>query len=264
MGFRSANITAHMIKFNSAVSADFLDFYNNLVNDEIIEADADPKHRSFAPSQMRCDRVSWFRLRGTQPDKIVNPDARLKFTADIGTACHEMIQARLSNALGLDWISVNDWIRQNPDYFANAEMEVSQAGYESRIDMKKPYPVRFGCDGIFKFEGKVRLLEIKTAESSSLVDLVEPKPKHLDQIKCYATLLHIPDVVFLYMDRNYGETKCFEVTVNEFEQQKVRDKMDRVLELVEANIAPEGLPVGDPDCTQNMCPYYKVCRQWGR
>lgn len=264
MAFRSANLTAHMIKFNSAVSSDFLDMYTKVVENEIREKNAQPKHQTFAPSQMRCDRVSWFRLRGTQPDAIKNPDVGLNFTAQVGTACHEAIQKRLIQNLGADWINVQDWINENPEFFSNYELELTLKGYESMIDLKKPYPVRFACDGIFRFQDKVRLLEIKTAEFSSLNDLTEPKAKHMDQIKCYATLLNIPNVLFLYQDRQYGNLKCFEVTVKEEDQKQVREKMDNVMRLVEANIAPDGLPSGDPDCSQSMCPYWKVCKEWGR
>ena len=264
MAFRNANISAHTIKFNSSDSCDFLDMYTGLIETEIKNKNSEPKQRTFAPSQMRCDRISWFRLRGTQPDQMSIADTAMNFTAQVGTACHEAIQARLSKNLASDWIPVRDWIDSNPDLFYDYELYIEKSGYESKIDMKKPYPVRFACDGIIRFKDKVRLLEIKTAEFSSLNDLIEPKPKHLDQIKCYSTLLHIPNVLMLYQDRQWGEMKCFELTVSEYEQELVRKKMNNVMELVQANIAPEGLPVGDPDCSQSMCPYYKKCKEWGR
>lgn len=264
MAFKNANMIAHMVKFNSATSSDFLAMYSELVENEIKLKGEEPKQQTFAPSQMRCDRVSWFRLRGTQPDKISNPDTTLNFTAEIGTACHQIIQNRLMTNLGANWIEVQDWISKNPELFKDYEMTIEKSGFESRIDMKKPYPIRFACDGLINFNGQVRLLEIKTSEFSSLNDLVEPKPKHIDQVKCYATMLHISSVLFLYVDRQYGSLKCFEVTVDEVEQERVKKRLDRVLELVEANIAPEGLPIGDPDCTQNMCPYYRKCGEWGR
>lgn len=263
MAFRSANLTAHMIKFNSAVSSDFLDLYLSIVDQEIVDKNLEPKHKTFAPSQMRCDRMSWFRLRGTEPDRIAVPDKGLNFTAQIGTACHEMIQKRLINKLGDDWISVKQWISMNPESFSDYDMNITEKEYESMIELKKPYPVRFACDGIIRFKDKIRLLEIKTAEFSSLNDLTRPKEKHMDQIKCYSTLLHIPDAIFLYCDRQYGDLKCFEVIVTDYEQRQMREKMNKVMESVETNIAPQGLPKGDPDCTSNMCPYYKKCQEWG-
>lgn len=264
MAFRPANIMAHMLKFNSAASSDFLELYSSIIDTEIQDKVAEPKHQTFAPSQMRCDRVSWFRLRGTQPDKITAPDQRLKFTADIGTACHEMIQTRLRDNLLDDWIEVADWVNMNPDLFKDCDMTIDKKGLESQIDMKAPFPVRFACDGIIRFNNKIYLLEIKTSEFTSLNDLIEPKPKHIDQIKCYSTLLHINDVLVLYLDRQYGEMKCFEVSFDCYEQDSVRANMSRIMELVEANIAPDGLPKGDSDCNQNMCPYYKKCKEWGR
>ena len=264
MAFRSANLTAHMIKFNSTASCELLDMYSKLVDDELVQKSEELKQQTFAPSQMRCDRVSWFRLRGVQPDKVTVPDKSLNFTAEIGTACHEIIQSRLQKKLGDDWIEVEDWIKSNPDLFSDYDMTITKAGYESRVEMRKPYPVRFGCDGILRFQNKVYLLEIKTTESFSLADLVEPKPKHMDQIKCYSTLLKIPNVLFLYEERQFGSQKCFEVTVTEDDWIATKQKMDNVLDCVQSNIAPDGLLVGDPDCTQNICPYFRKCKEWGR
>ena len=264
MAFRSANLAAHMMKFNSAVSSDFLDWYSNIVDQEIKDSRSHAVHKTFAPSQMRCDRVSWFRLRGTAPDVLKEPDKTLNFTAQVGTACHEMIQKRLIEHLGNDWIPVQSWVNNNPMYFIDYDMDITTKGYESTIDLRTPYPVRFACDGIIRFKEQVYLLEIKTSEFSSLQNMTRPKDKHMDQIKCYSTLLHIPRVLFLYEDRTYGDMKCFEVTITEKEQDEVRLKMDRVMDLAEANIAPEGLPVGDPDCSSNMCRYWKKCKEWGR
>ena len=264
MAFRSANLLAHSIKFNSAVSSDFLEFYENTLKQEIFAERETKKHQTFAPSQMRCDRVSWFRLRGVQPDKVNEPDVGLSFTAQVGTACHESIQARLSTSLKEDWLSVDDWVKMNPEHFKDYEMEITGKGYESVIDLKSPFPVRFACDGIVRFKDKIRLLEIKTSEFSSWNDLTEPKPVHIDQIKTYCALLGIDDVLFLYQDRQYGGLKCFEVTVTKAEQQAVLDRMTKVLELVEAHIAPDGLPKGDPWCSSSMCPYFEKCKEWGR
>lgn len=264
MPFHSINVAAHLTEFNSAVSSDFLDLYRDAVDAEIRSQNEAPKHQTFAPSQMRCDRVSWFRLRGTQPDTVKNPDRTLNFIANVGTACHEIIQRTLSTKLGENWISVQQWVDSNPEIFADYDMEITSKGYESMIDLKRPYPVRFACDGIVRFQGKVYLLEIKTSEFSSWNDLMGPKPRHLDQIKTYSTLLHIDGVIFMYVDRQYGGVKCFEIHIKSEEQEAIRKRMQNVMDLVEANIAPEGLPYGDSDCTPSMCLYHSKCKEWGR
>ena len=174
MAFRNANLAIHAIKFNSAVSCEFLEMYNDLTDKEIREDKEGPKNRTFAPSQMRCDRISWFRLRGVEPDKIREPDKALAFTAQVGTCCHEEIQNRLIRNLGTDWITVQHWVDQNPEVFKDYDMDLDTSkGNETLIDLRHPYPVRFACDGIIRFNDKIRLLEIKTSEFSSWNDLIE-------------------------------------------------------------------------------------------
>ena len=73
MAFRTANF-AHLAKFNSAASSDFIDLYESIVDRRITARNAEPKHKTFAPSSFRCPRVSWFRLRGVQPDAVSTPD----------------------------------------------------------------------------------------------------------------------------------------------------------------------------------------------
>ena len=86
MAFRQTNF-ARLAKFNSAASCDFIEMYEKYVEDKIASKNAEPKNKTFAPSSFRCPRISWFRLRGTQPDSIPKPDKTLDFTAQIGTFC---------------------------------------------------------------------------------------------------------------------------------------------------------------------------------
>lgn len=262
MAFRSANLDAHMTSFNSATSSDFLDYYDKLVCDEIIQENSSPKHKTFAPSSFRCDRINWFRLRGVQPDSIKEPDKLLRFTADVGTSIHELIQSRLSANMGDNWLNVDDYIKAKQlDY----DYDVTTKGYETLVEIRRPYPVRFAVDGLLNFKGNIYLLEIKTSEYSSFQDLIRPKDRHVDQIKCYCTLLDIKKALVFYVDRQYGGTKCFEMSVSDSEKNEVRSKMDNIMKLADACIAPEPLPKGDVNCTSSMCPYYKTCTEcWGR
>lgn len=262
MAFRTANF-AHLAKFNSAASSDFIDFYEKIVDDKIAARNAEPKHRTFAPSSFRCPRVSWFRLRGVQPDAIKKPDRTMEFSAEIGTACHEIIQRNLKEALGEDWIEVEDYLRDNPQVRAKYDWQLEKSGYETKISIANP-PIRFACDGIIRWKGEIYLLEIKTSEFASFDELTNPKEEHVDQIKCYATLLGIKHVLVLYQDRQYGGLKCFEMTISDSDNRYVLDRFQYVVDMVEANLAPEGLPKGDSWCSAARCPYYKKCTEWGR
>lgn len=112
MAFRCANLE-RLTKFNSAASSDLIDMYESILDDEILSKNSSPKHKTFAPSSFRCMRINWFRLRGVQPDQIKSPDRTLDFSAKIGSACHEIIQSRLSKNLGADWIDVSKYIQES-------------------------------------------------------------------------------------------------------------------------------------------------------
>lgn len=263
MAFKAANL-ARLAKFNSAASSDFIDMYESIVDKSIIARNAEPKHQTFAPSAFRCPRVSWFRLRGVQPDSISTPDRTMEFSAQIGTACHRIIQQNLKDELGQDWLDVEEYVNSCSDLRERYDwnFEPSEDSLETLITISNP-PVRFACDGIIRWNNSIYLLEIKTSEFASFDDLMDAKPQHVDQIKCYATLFDLDHVLVLYQDRQYGGLKCYEKTVTLQDKQAVNNRFQYVMDMVECNLAPDRLPKGDAWCNSNHCPYYKKCKEWG-
>lgn len=259
MAFKPLNLDGHTFKFNSAASSDLINIYEIATEVEIRESREGIKHKTFAPSSFRCKRLNWFRLRGVQPDRIEEVDPVLDFSAKIGESCHRLIQSRLQKSLEDDWISVEQHFRECPPDFSYT---LEANGFETFVNVIDP-PVRFACDGIIRIKGKKYLLEIKSSEYASFNDLTQPKPYHVEQVKCYASLLNISDVLMIYIDRQYGTIKCFELNIPLSDMQKVREDMKLVQKAVKDNLAPERLPRGDRWCSSNMCPYYKVCNQWG-
>lgn len=256
MGFREVNF-ASLAKFNSAISSQFISFYENYIVQKLRDESARVKSRTFAPSCMRCDRKSWFRLRGSEPDVLINPDISLNFRAEVGSARHLAIQTALKDALGADWLDVGEYLKSIAFPY---EYELTQNGLESLIYIKKP-PIKFACDGILRFSDKLFLLEIKTAEYSSWEALMEPKEVHLDQIKCYAALLNIQDVLVLYEDRQNGGLKCYQLHITDADFKSVFNKFDYVQKMVASNLAPSRLPSGDYMCSN--CEFKQKCKEWG-
>lgn len=259
MAFYQADFS-HIARFNSQTSDEFLQAYDSYVDDQIIKKNSEVRGRTFSPSSMRCERKSWFKLRGVQPDVPSFPDRTLNFTAQIGTACHEIIQKNLSEIYKDNWIDVSEYVKQ-----ANLPYEVSctNKGYETLIAIENP-PVKFACDGILRINNTYYLLEIKTSEYSSFDKLTNPKDQHIAQIQTYASLLNISKALVLYQERQYGGTKCFELTIDSLQMKNILDGMKYVMDMVEANIAPSGLPSGDSWCSPSMCHYYKKCQEYGR
>lgn len=260
MGFRSLDFR-HLARFNSAVSSEFLEFYESAVDTKILNKLSEPPSKFIAPSGLRCPRSQWFRLRGTEPDRVESADRALDFTAVMGTACHRMIQSVLRTSLGDNWISVSDYLDTHDIGHTYILNEVDD-GLETQVELTD-IPIRFACDGVIKWGDKYYLIEIKSSDHASFVDLTDPKPEHVAQIKCYSSLLKINNVIVIYIDRQYGDVKCYEEHVSEIDMDGIEHTINGIIEAVNTNIAPDRLPVGDAWCSPNRCKFYKKCKQWG-
>lgn len=254
--FKQVN-TNQYVTFNSDASNKLLTSYNSFLHSRVQEEGMRPRSHTFAPSGIRCQRKSWFRLRGTAPDPVEYPDMTLDFTATVGTLLHQCIQSNLRELLKDDWISVPDYLKDNPIPY---KYDIKVGEYETKVSINEP-PVSFACDGIIRINGKIYLLEIKTSEYSSWSNLTEAKSHHIDQITTYGTLLGIRDVLFMYIDRQYGGIKVFEHNISALDSFNLLDMMTYVQDMVKKHIAPPRLPVGDYMCTN--CEYQKSCKEWG-
>lgn len=258
MAFRSAS-SINLSRFNSSVSCNFLEDYESYLDKKSIEKASKLSSKTFAPSSFRCMRKSWFRLRGVKHDKDKKPDRGLDFTADIGTACHKIIQTDLKDMLKENWVSVEDFLAENPiphEY----TLSKSEDGLETRVEFHD-IPIRFAVDGIVRIDGEYYLLEIKTSEFASFNNLTQWKDEHEDQVKCYMTLLGLRKCLFLYQDRQYGALKCYQLNINEADVKKVTNVFKIVMNCEKNMIAPDRLPRGDKWCS--MCEYKKSCETWG-
>ena len=259
MSFREFN-PAHLARFNSSASCEFLSAYETHVDAQILAEASQPSHRTFAPSQFRCDRRSWFRIRGVQPDVPQVPDRETDFAAKLGTACHRILQTAIADMLGDDWISLDRWFALNPPKYEYT-LTPAEDSLETFVEIINP-PIRFACDGIIRWMGKYYLLEIKSHDFAVWNQLTDPRAEHIDQVTCYATELGLDGVLFLYIDRQFGNIKCYEYTVPEYDKANIVHRMAKVMQAVEDNLAPEGLPKGDKYCTPTYCPYYQKCKEY--
>ena len=256
MAFQSIE-NFRVARFNSSLSSEFLDYYENAVDNFIREQESAKPSQTFAPSSIRGKRISWFRLRGVEPEAETKVDRGLQFTADIGTACHHIIQSTLITSLGSDWLDVKEYLAKlNPPYKYVCE----QLGFETRIEIVDP-PIKFAPDGVIRFKGEPVLFEIKSCDHASFEKLSDVKPNHIDQVRCYCTLLNLHRALVLYIDRQYGETKCYEVVITDRDMQDIWKMFKDVQEYVKMNIAPPR-PKDTRYCTPSYCRYYERCKQW--
>lgn len=258
MGFQSIE-SLHKARFNSSSSCEFLDLYEQALDESILAEEEDTPSKTFAPSQIRCKRISWFRLRGVAPEKEKVVDRTMSFTAQVGTACHQTIQEILSKKLGKDWIDVSEYIKWMGLPY---KYTCYNRGYETKVEIFEPVPIKFAPDGIIFWKGKYWLLEIKTSDYQSFEKLTDIKPQHLDQVRCYCTLLRLNNALVLYQDRVNGTFKCYEVKITKDDMNQVWSMFSEVQDAVAKNIPPAKLPKGDTWCTPSRCRYFYKCKEW--
>lgn len=251
-----------LARFNSDLSCKLLSEYESQIKDDIVIASAQKPSKTIAPSSFRCERKSWFRLKGAEPDIIRSPDATSKFIADVGTVCHRTIQRTLKQRLKSNWIDVGEYLSSHLSEYPTS-CEFDEDSGETLVSVTCP-PIRFACDGLLKLYEQYVLLEIKTCESSTWSELTAPRDEHIDQVKLYSKILGVRTVLFLYVDRQYGQCKCYEVNITNSDIEYVTKKLNRILDFVDRNLAPEGLPAGDKWCNENYCQYYHKCKAYGR
>lgn len=263
MAFRNIDKNS-LCKFNSQTSSEFISEYERIVEKASIDNRNRIRDRFIVPSSFRCDRISWFRLRGIETDKIDRYNLSDSYIESIGDSVHYKVQKFVSHMDDFKSVSVADYLKKFPVRF-NYELEISTNQMETKIRiLDDDYPVQMSCDGILFHNDRYYILEIKTSEYSSWSGMNKPKYEHISQVKMYSAFLGIKDILMFYVERQYGGIKCFEVNLTDKDVDDVMMKIRNLVELSNSNICPEPLGKHDSWCTSNRCSYFKTCKLFGR
>ena len=245
----------HVAMFNSDSSCKLLSTLNDAIDRRVSEQAMQPHKQAFAPSSAFCDRKTWFRLRGVNPDTPVSTDYYSEFVKMIGDACHVYIQSLLKDALKEDWLDVTEFLSGiNPPY----EYTTAVDGYETHVEIANP-PIRFTVDGLLVHKGKLYILEIKSVEHNTFDELYEPRAKDVCQTQSYQSLMLVRDVMYIYVDRLYGKFKCFEYHNEDTSYESIVNKCNELLRMAEFKIAPAKCTIPN---VCNMCEYKQRCKEW--
>lgn len=250
--------TMNLSNFNSSLSQQLYEDYLQKINYEVEDKQERVRDRCIAPSSIRCMRKSWFRLRGSRPSSPISVDNTLQFFAQMGDACHRIVQNRLIEMYGDLWLDVEKYLTT---VYSDDEFDCEVSGFETRVRLHT-LPIKFSVDGLINIDGKPVIVEIKSVEYSVFQNLYDIKEEHLDQAICYASLLKVDSVVFIYIDRTYGDIKCFELIVTDDMKSDMMQRIDNIVVATKTNLAPPKLPSGDSWCSSNRCEYYKICKEY--
>ena len=206
--------------------------------------------RTYKPSSMQCIRNMYYQVTGAPQDQSSTSYTLIGITSS-GGAIHARIQKSVAgmrdNLMDCEWVDVAQFIQDRGlDY-----LEVrSQSGMETKL-FHKSLNMSFMCDGIIKYRGKYYILELKTETTNKFFSRKAVDPKHYNQATAYSLAFDIPDVLFVYINRDILDMKSFLFHVTDDMKMALVGKIEEC----DRHVALECPPVKPSDASPRFCQY---------
>lgn len=217
--------------------------------------------RTYKPSSMHCIRNMYYQVIGASID---DEPASYNFIGicNSGTDTHVRIQKAISgmilNGINCSYVDVAEYVKQRDiqDLKVSASKGMETKLYHEKLNMS------FMCDGIVKYKDHYYILEIKTESSNKFWMRKDVDANHHNQATAYSIALGIDEVLFLYINRDTLDMKCFLFNVTGSMKEHLVGKIEECDQYVRRMIAPPK-PAELTKTTCSYCPYKTQCRKDG-
>jgi len=222
--------------------------------------DKDKPSQSYKPSSLNCIRQMYYQMIGAELD-VSEPSQNLIRICQSGTDAHERIQFVISKmkekGFDCEYLDVADYIKE----YNIPDIEiVKKHGFETKLIHKK-LNLRFLCDGLIRYKGKLYILEIKTESTYKNGARTFVAAEHKAQGTAYCTALMLDGVMFLYEDRNSCGHKAYILQVtDEMKSNLVINKIASCDEYVQTKCVPPK-PEKLFQSTCKYCDYQNKCKE---
>lgn len=215
--------------------------------------------KTYKPSSMNCMRQSYYTITGAERD-TEDVNYQLVGICNSGTDIHVRIQTAVDemkeNNIDCEYVNVAEYIkaRELPDIEI-----VSQQGMETKLYHQK-YNMSYMCDGIVKYKGKYYILEIKTEASFKFMSRQDVDPSHYNQAIAYGSTLGIRKVLFVYINRDTLDMKCYTYDVTAQDTKKFEKYINICNNYIDKQTPPP-IPENVTKKTCSYCPYKTICKK---
>ena len=222
--------------------------------------------QTYKPSSMHCIRNMYYQRIGMEQDSGESSYTLIGI-CNSGSDIHQRIQQAVldmkNNGMDCEYINVADYVRSRElksiDIVKEPDFEHGE--YETKL-FHKDYNMSFLCDGIIRYQGKYYILELKTEGVNKWVGRKDVDPKHYMQATAYSLAFDIPDVIFVYINRDMLDMKAFMLTPTAEMKEEMLVKIINCDSYIEQNQVPPK-PVDIPRMTCEFCSYKEQCRKDG-
>lgn len=215
--------------------------------------------RTYKPSCLNCLRQMYYQIIGADVDEESTKASDFYGICESGSDRHERIQEVVKNMqrMGVDceFVDVPKYVEEH-----NLPLIVLSSGeYETKL-FDESRNLVFLCDGIIKYRGTYYILEIKTESSYKWMAREFVDSGHRLQSYAYSLELQIPDVLFVYENRDICTKKCYHISILDEDREYIANRIATCDEYVQNHVTPpkeESLPAK----VCSYCGYRTVCKK---
>lgn len=226
------------------------------------EKDSRRPSQTYKPSSMNCIRNMYYQVVGAEPDPAQSSYCLVNI-CNAGTDIHVRIQQAVSgmraNGMDCEYIDVADYVKSRGlDYLE----VVSKNGMETKLH-HKTLNMTFMCDGIIRYKSHYYILEIKTEASFKWNARTGVDTKHYKQGTAYSLSLQLPEVLFLYVNRDVLDMKSYIFVPTD----EMKEELVGTIEECDGYVKRMICPPKPADIEKRVCEYcgYKnLCKQEAR
>lgn len=230
-----------------------------------IEMTADEERRkpsqTYKPSSMKCIRNMYYQRTGTEPDEELSSYCSVGICnsgSDIHIRIQTAVEGMKKHGIDCEYIDVADFVKsRNLDYLEI----VSKSGMETKL-FHKTLNMSFMCDGIIRYKNHYYILEIKTEASFKWSTRTDTDPAHYNQGTAYSVAFNLPEVLFLYVNRDILDMKAYRFIPTNEQKENLVGTIEDCEGYVGRLICPPK-PIDLPRAVCNYCSYKSKCRKDG-
>lgn len=227
---------------------------------ELIDAVEQRKPSTYyKPSSLHCIRNMYYQRTGTDQDPS-DTSYCLIGICNSGTDIHVRIQVAVDrmkeSGIDCEYINVGDYVKSRE---LNDLEIVSQSGMETHLRHKK-LNLSFLCDGIIRYQGHYYILELKTESGFKWQQRTGVNEAHYNQGTTYSLCLGIPEVIFVYINRDTMDMKSYMFVPTAEQKSGIVDLINTCEGYVERNIVPPK----DEDISRKTCQYCSYRTRCGK
>lgn len=247
-----------MIKAGEDVASSFLAELSHTIENSQEEYIPSP---TLKPSSIKCPRCAVMQVLGYPRDEELRAESSIGIT-ECGTWLHLTMQEYCLKMTNWEYVNVAEYVtnKQLPLKIVK-EPDFENGEYETKL-FSEQYLMSFLCDGILrnKKTGKYYILEIKSISNQGMYRLDKVPDHYKDQAISYTQLLEIPDVIFLFVNRDVYNKKTFLFTPSREEIRNWQQKISDCLTCINLKILPD-IP---PEASNSFCKYCRYKEACGR